>query len=133
MKNYLLDTSICVFLFRGKHDIEQKLNNIGIEHCYISDITVAELRYGAYKSSQPVENNAMIDAFCEKIGIVPFADSIDVYAYEKNELRKRGSLIEDFDLLIGAAAKSTGMTLVTDNIKHFQHISDLEIENWIER
>lgn len=47
MKKYLLDTSICIFLFRGNHDLEQRLNEIGHERCFICDIVLAELRYGA--------------------------------------------------------------------------------------
>lgn len=45
MKKYLLDTNICVFLFRDKYDVAQKLDEIGIDNCYISSVTVAELEY----------------------------------------------------------------------------------------
>ena len=47
MKQYLLDTNICVFLLRGQYDIDKKLDKVGLEHCYISEITAAELKYGA--------------------------------------------------------------------------------------
>ena len=49
MNGYLLDTCICVFLFRNKFDIEKKLNQIGFSDCYVSEVTLAELRYGAYR------------------------------------------------------------------------------------
>ena len=45
MKQYLLDTNICVFLLRGQYDIDKKLDKVGLEHCYISEITEAELKY----------------------------------------------------------------------------------------
>jgi tRNA(fMet)-specific endonuclease VapC len=50
MKKYLLDTSICVFLFRRKYGIEEKLQKIGVSQCYVSEVTIVELKYGAYKS-----------------------------------------------------------------------------------
>ena len=56
MKQYLLDASICVFLFRNKFGIKECLEKIGKSQCYISEITIAELTYGAYKSNRVNEN-----------------------------------------------------------------------------
>ncbi len=51
MKTYLLDTDICIFLLKNKHGIKGKITKAGIENCFISEITIAELTYGAYHSS----------------------------------------------------------------------------------
>ena len=131
MKKYLLDTSICVFLFRNNQDVVKRLNKIGSERCFICDVVLAELRYGAYKSSRTEENLKLIDDFIKEIKVLPFADSIDVYAQEKLRLKNSGKPIEDFDLLIGCAAKSAGLTVVTHNVKHFSHIEGLNIEDWV--
>ena len=131
MKGYLLDTSICVFLFREHREVTQQLNRIGYERCFISDIVLAELRYGAYKSDFVEDNLKLIDDFVKKVRVLPFADSIDVYAKEKVRLKNEGKLIKEFDLLIGCAAKAAGLTMVTHNAKHFNHIEDLEIEDWV--
>lgn len=40
--------------------------------------------------------------------------------------------IEDFDLLIGCAAKAAGLTMVTHNKKHFSHIEGTIIEDWVD-
>ena len=64
---------------------------------------------------------------------VGICDSIDRYAKEKSRLRKEGSLIDDFDLLIGCAALARDLVLVTDNEKHFSRIVGLKMENWIRR
>ena len=87
MKKYLLDTSTCVFLFRDNHDVAQRLNKIGRERCFICDVVLAELRYGAYKSDRTEENLKLIDDFVKEIKVLPFADSIDVYAQEKLRLK----------------------------------------------
>ena len=131
MKKYLLDTSICVFLFRDNHDVVKRLNKIGRERCFICDVVLAELRYGAYKSNRTEENLQLIDDFVKEIKVLPFADSIDVYAQEKLRLKNCGEPIEDFDLLIGCAAKAAGLTVVTHNVKHFSHIEGLDIEDWV--
>ena len=47
MKKYLLDTNICVYFLRGKYSLDQKIRQVGWDSCYISEITVAELKYGA--------------------------------------------------------------------------------------
>ena len=98
MKQYLLDTSICVFLFRNKFGIEERLEKIGKSQCYISEVTIAELTYGAYKSNRVIENLHLIDQFVSEVQIVSFAEAINFYAQEKNRLRALGTPIEDFDL-----------------------------------
>ncbi len=131
MKSYLLDTSTCVSLFRDNREVAQRLNKVGREHCYICDVVLAELRYGAFNSDYVEENLKMIDEFVKEVKVLPFADSIDVYAQEKVRLRKAGKPIEDFDLLIGCAAKVAGLTVVTHNVKHFSHIEGIKIQDWI--
>lgn len=83
MKQYLLDTSICVFLFRNKFGIKECLEKIGKSQCYISEITIAELTYGAYKSNRVNENLHLIDRFVSEVQVVPFVEAIDFYAQEK--------------------------------------------------
>ena len=119
MKQYLLDTCICVFLFRQKFEIAEKLVGIGASQCFVSEVTIVELKYGAYKSNRLKENLDLIDRFISKINIVLFAESVDFFAQEKNRLRSLGTPVEDFDLLIASAACSRNLILVTDNLKHF--------------
>lgn len=133
MNGYLLDTSICVFLFRGKYNISEKLREIGRKNCFVSSVTIAELKYGAYKSDNKERNLRVINSFCQKVNIVPFEETIDEFAKEKNELRQVGMLIEDFDLLIACAAKARNLTLVTDNVRHLGRVRGLEVVNWINR
>ena len=61
MKGYLLDTSICVFLLRGDRSIENRLNEIDEDECYITDAVVAELLFGAYYSDRVEENLRQVE------------------------------------------------------------------------
>jgi tRNA(fMet)-specific endonuclease VapC len=133
MKKYLLDTNICIFFFKGKYSLNEKLKKIGLDNCCISEITLAELKYGAECSDRITENIKMIDDFAKEVTIVPIFNSLGIYAKEKAKLRKSGNLIDDFDILIGATAVANNMILVTENEKHFVRISKVKIENWIKR
>lgn len=133
MKCYLLDTCICVFLFRQQYGIEEKLAQLNPSQCYISEVTIAELKVGAYKSNRTEENLKLINDLIEKVNIVPFAESIEIYAKEKNRLRVQGTPIDDFDLLIASAAIQSNAILVTDNTKHFVNVSGITLENWVTR
>jgi tRNA(fMet)-specific endonuclease VapC len=133
MTKYLLDTNICIFFLRGKFHLNEKFKSIGLENCCISEITLAELKYGAECSSKVNENNKMIDAFAKEIQVIPIISALDIYAKEKARLKKQGVIIDDFDLLIGSTAISSNMIMVTDNEKHLKRLSKVKIENWISR
>tara|TARA_R110000868_G_scaffold30818_1_gene113620 strand:+ start:496 stop:894 length:399 start_codon:yes stop_codon:yes gene_type:complete len=130
---YLLDTNICIHLFRGKFNLIEKFQEINLDDCAISEITLAELIFGAENSSNPKKNYKIIDAFSEQVKILPIFNSIQIYAKEKVRLRKKGIMISDFDLLIGSTAIANELIMVTENIKEFKRISDIEIENWVQR
>jgi len=128
-----LDTNICIFLFKGKYNLNDRINKIGFKNCCISEITLAELKYGAECSDRVFENNKMVNEFANELTILPIYNSLSLYAKEKARLRKAGNLIDDFDLLIGVTAVANNMILVSDNEKHLKRISKLKIENWIAR
>ena len=133
MKKYLLDTNICIFLFKGRYNLNDRIKEVGFHNCSISEITLAELKYGAECSDQVVENNKMVNDFASEITILPIYNSLSLYAKEKARLRKNGNLIDDFDLLIGVASVANNMILVTENEKHLKRISKVKMENWIRR
>ncbi len=129
---YLLDTNICVFLMRGKYDVDKRIISVGIDNCCISEITVAELLYGAECSSAPESNRRLVNDFCNDMEIIPISGTLSLYANQKADLRKRGLPIDDFDLLIACGAMSHDLILVSDNTKHFDRLP-VTLQNWIER
>lgn len=130
---YLLDTNICIHFFRGKFDLMNKFQEVKIDSCAISEITLAELVFGAENSSHPKKNLKLIDDFTEQVKILPIFNSIPVYAKEKVRLRTKGKMISDFDLLIGSTAIANDLIMVTENIQEFKRIKGIKIENWINR
>lgn len=130
---YLLDSNICIHFFRGKFGIYELLESVGLKNCAISEITLAELVFGAKKSDYPQKNKEIINEFTDQITILPIFDAIPKYAKEKVRLQKEGKIISDFDLLIGCTAIENDLIMVTENVKEFERISDIMIENWIKR
>ena len=131
MKGYLLDTSICVFLLRGKRSVEERLNEIDEDECYITDAVVAELLFGAYYSDRVEENLRQVEKFVAEMKVIPFHETVHTFAKERTALWKAGKKIDDFDLLIGCTSVAEGMVMVTQNAKDFKNIKGIQIENWI--
>ncbi len=129
---YLLDTNICIYLFKGKFDLDKKIMEVGFHNCAISEITYAELIYGAEKSEKRDANLALVENFTSQIIILPIFEGIKIFAKEKARLRKEGKIISDFDLLIGATAIANKMILVTNNVSEFSRMENIQIENWTE-
>jgi len=130
VKKYLLDTNICIYFLKGQFDIHRKLEKIGVENCFISEITVAELKYGVEKSSQKESNGRALASFLAKFTILPVFTAIDIYAKEKARLVTKGKTLDDFDLLIGATAVANNLTLATRNVSDFERLHGLEISDW---
>ncbi len=131
MNKYLLDTNICIYFLNGKYNLDKKFEEAGVDNCSISEITVAELKFGVEKSSKIEENRKVVNNFISKLQILPIYSSLDFYAKEKVRLQKKGISTDDFDLLIGATAVTNNSIFVTNNEKHFDFIENIKIENWI--
>jgi tRNA(fMet)-specific endonuclease VapC len=129
---YLLDTNIIIFLLKGNETVTAKIQEIGLGKCFISEISVAELKYGAEKSERPAFHKKIIAELLQELTIVPIYNSLDFYAQEKARLAKIGQLIDDFDLLIGSTAVENNLILVSNNVKHLNRINTIIIENWLQ-
>lgn len=133
---YLLDTNICVHFLRGEHQLQTRFASLGLAQCFVSEITVAELLFGAANSApvwqarqrqQVAEFQAL---FAEQV--LPIGPALAIFAEQKAALRRTGRPIDDFDILIGSTALAHGLTLVTRNTRHFTNFSNLVLENWID-
>ncbi len=130
---YLLDTNICIHFFRGDYNLIEKIENVGLENCAISEITLAELVFGAENSKYPKKNFQLINTLSEHVAILPILDAIREYGKQKVRLRRKGKMISDFDLLIGTTALVNDLIMVTENLKEFTRIENIELENWVKR
>jgi len=97
----------------------------------ISAVTLAELWFGAAKSSRPKRTRESVDAFLLPFEILPFgAEAADEYADARLSLEKTGEPIGERDLLIAATAISMNLTVITHNVREFSRVPRLRVEDW---
>ncbi len=130
MNRYLLDTNTCIYHIKGLFNIDKKIAAIGIENCFLSEITIAELKFGVENSENKEKNRENVEKCIKLFQVIPISSSIDIYARENARLKTLGNLPDDFDLLIGCTAIANELILVTRNVKHFERLSSLKIEDW---
>jgi tRNA(fMet)-specific endonuclease VapC len=130
LKKYLIDTNIAIFYMKGKFALEKKFDKVTAENCFISEMTLAELKFGVENSEKPEKNKKALDNFLTGVQVLPIFHSLDLYAKEKARLRKNGTPLDDFDLLIGVTSVTHKMTMVTNNTNHFKRITGIKIEDW---
>ena len=130
---YLLDTNICIALIRQRPaGLLQRLTTLEPGEVCLSSITLAELIYGAAKSSQTEQNLAALEQFLLPLELVNFDESAaTAYGQIRAGLEREGKVIGSMDMLIAAHALSLNTILVTNNTKEFGRVSGLLLEDWI--
>lgn len=131
---YLLDTNICIYLIKRRPaTVIHKFLALQPGDIGISALTVAELRFGAQKSAQPTTNHEALARLLLSLNVVSFdMEAASLYGEIRAHLEKRGTPIGSFDYLIAAHALHLGVILVTNNVREFQRVPGLKIENWID-
>ena len=135
MRKSLLDTSILIAFLRGEEDVVAKVEEYleEFDRLSLSIITYYEILRGL----KYIDNEKKLRDFEElmdKSEIITLdREIIDKASGIYADLKRRGELVEDADILIAASCPVEGMILVTDNEEHFRRIENLEIENWLLR
>lgn len=130
---YFLDTNICIYYIKGKfsENINKHLRKIKISNIKIPSVVVAELYYGAEKSSMPEKSKSVFDSFLANFEIVDFDNKAALkYGKIRADLERNGMPIGNNDLEIAATALANKATLVTHNTSEFSRIAELKIDDW---
>ena len=128
---YLLDTSILVFLLRRQRPeiVERMERTDGALH--VSTISVAELAYGASRSSDPLRNRIAVEEVLSRLSVLDF----DALAASRSgtvraDLVAAGILIGGYDLLLAGHALAADLTMVTNNVREFERVRGLRVDDW---
>jgi len=130
---YMLDTNMCSYIIRDNpKGIFQKLKEVEQDHTIaLSSIVVSELLYGASKKGS-AKLIKVVNMFVEQFTIYDYNKaSAKAYANIRTTLEKKGQVIGVHEMLIAAHALSLGATIVTNNVKEFERVEGLSVENWI--
>ena len=127
----LLNTDVCIEILRGNQSVIDKRMQID-EQVAVSFMTVGELNYGAENSRNPDKNRRLVVEFLLSVMVINSDNKImQQFGTIKAGLAAKKTLLADADVLIAATALAKCSRLITGNLKHFNKIDDLSIENWI--
>lgn len=130
MTGYMLDTDISSYIIRRRPAILVETFEKHAETLSVSVMTAAELRFGAEKAGRP-KLTELVEGYLERLAILDWTNEVSGhYARIRAELERSGKPIGNMDLLIASHAVSLGMTLVTNNLKHFSNVPGLSVEVW---
>jgi tRNA(fMet)-specific endonuclease VapC len=130
MSGFMLDTDISSYIIKRRPATLVAKFKQNAETLSVSVMTAAELRFGAEKAGRPGLTE-LVEEYLERITILDWTNEVTVpYGRIRAELERAGKPIGSMDLLIASHAVSQGMTLVTNNLRHFSNVPGLKVEVW---
>ena len=131
---YLLDTDSCVYLLNGNESLKKRVKEIGVYSLVVTNSVLAELYFGAYNSKKVEENLKRIELFKKNLTVLSDSEeSAKEFGKVKANLKSKGKIIEDFDILIASISIANRCILITNNTEHFSRIDNLQMQNWLDK
>jgi tRNA(fMet)-specific endonuclease VapC len=129
---YLLDTCVVSDFVKGEQNTLKKIKSISPTDIFISSLTVMEVKYGlAINPQKAIKIKPLIESFLTSITVLPFnSQEAEKAAEIRGILKIAGSPIGAYDVLIAATALSHNYIIVTSNVREFQRVPNLQIDNW---
>lgn len=132
MLKYLLDTNIVIYVIKNRPLSVLKTFNQNHGRMTISSITLAELAHGVEKSADQARNLAVVEDFVSRLDVLPYDDRAAwQYGLIRAALERQGTPIGVNDLHIAGHARSLGLIIVTNNLREFERIPGISVENWV--
>lgn len=132
-KTWLLDTDTLIYLLKGRPlSVGVRIKRIPAERLCVSTVSLAELAYGAEKSTRREQALQAATAVSERFTLLPFdTKAAFIYGQVRAGLERGGKPIGANDLLIAAQALAVDSILVTNNTREFSRVAGLHLENWV--
>jgi tRNA(fMet)-specific endonuclease VapC len=132
MLKYMLDTNIVIYVIKRKPIEVLEIFNLHAGQMCISSITLAELFHGAEKSTKIEHNLRIVEDFISRLQVIEYGVKAAAhYGDIRANLERKGTVIGLNDLHIAGHARSEGLTLVTNNVREFERVEGLLLNNWI--
>ena len=133
MLKYLLDTNIVIYTMKNRPQKVRRAFKAQQGRMGISSVTLGELVFGAEHSQQVERNLADIEALTARLEVLPFDEAAAYHFGQiRAELYRKGRPIGPYDMMIAGHARACGLKLVTNNVKEFERVQGLIVENWLE-
>ena len=125
---YLIDTDWIIDHLNGIEKVKKKLEELAPEGLALSIVSLAELYEGVFYSRNPQKSERTLKEFLTGIPILGIEEAVcKIFGKERGRLRKEGKIIGDIDLLIASTCLRSNLTLLTNNVAHFERIKNLKI------
>ena len=132
MIKYLLDTNIIIYAIKNRPIVVRDKFNQHVGQMAISTVTIGELMYGVERSAQPEKNLADVEGLIARLEVIDFdQSSAEHFGDIRASLLRTGQPIGPYDMMLAGHARSRGLILVTNNVKEFERVAGLRIENWV--
>ena len=132
MLQYMLDTNIAIYVIKRRPVQAMEAFNQHAEQLCVSSITLAELIHGVEKSRAPANNRRQVEDFVSRLIVLEYGPkAANHYGNIRANLELRGKPIGVNDFHIAGHARSEGLSLVTNNLKEFERVEGLRVENWV--
>ena len=125
---YLVDTDWAVYYLRGKEPYVSNLSRFQAEGVAISIVSVAELYEGVFRRVDRQAKEEGLERFLAGLELADISRGVArTFGRLRAELRKQGMTVADFDLLIASTAVYYGLSLLTDNRRHYEKVPELKL------
>jgi len=129
---YLLDSNTCVEYLRNRNQkIVQRIRREPTKNIRLCSVVLGELYFGAFHSTDPTKNLALLRKFLAKFQSLSFDDAAAaIYGEERARLENLGTRIGPHDMQIASIALANHLTVVSHNLGEFSRVQGLCIEDW---
>ena len=131
MLKYMLDTNIVIYTLKNRPAKVRKSFEKHDGQMCLSSVSWGELIYGAEKSARVEQNLAVLETFAARLKIAVF-DTLSAihFGQVRAELSQKGKTIGPYDMMIAGHARALGLVLITNNVRDFERVPGLRVENW---
>ncbi|MGC5165900.1 type II toxin-antitoxin system VapC family toxin [Luteimicrobium sp. DT211] len=128
---FVLDTDVVIDVLRSRSPVMLERFSEHDDAIAVSAVTVAELHYGAARSSAPSSNRTAVEEFLAFLEVLPLDAAAAAHSGEiRGALAAAGTPIGGYDVLIAGHARSVGAVLVTGNLREFSRVDGLRVVDW---
>jgi len=125
---YLIDTDWIIDHLSGIEKVKKKLEELAPDGLALSIVSLGEVYEGVFYSRDPRKSERALKEFLTGISIFEIEKGIcKIFGRERGRLRKEGKMIGDLDLFIASTCFHHNLTLLTNNVAHFERMEKLKI------
>ncbi|HJN49125.1 MAG: tRNA(fMet)-specific endonuclease VapC [Pseudomonadales bacterium] len=134
MLKYMLDTNIVIYTMRNKpKEVREAFAKHQGQMC-ISSVSYMELIYGAERSTDTKRNLFEVEGLAARLDVLNYDETAAIHSGQlRAELATAGTPIGPYDQMIAGHCRSLGLILVTNNVREFDRVPGLRVENWVNK